>query len=337
MEEAGESTGFRAGLTEIRVERDEAAMGAATARFIASAMKRAAERGERPALWLMAAPSAFAFYAAFAELASKDSELAALCREAAWFQFDDYPIGRGDPRFPITFRHLLETRFFGPMERICGRLKGLRLLEIGGPDDDRVCADYARSILEIAEDPRRCLIQLKGIGMDGHWGFHGHETPLDAAPAVIRVAMNAANIHQQKLDWPEYFREDADLPRYARTCTVSLFMKARVIVDDVPQASKIYSVLAAYGNDKVRGCIPSSALKTHPDSHAFLTRDSAWALMEYRRALALDPEARLNPSILGRLDALWSSDPPAARAAASRSMRAALEELGMLPSPPRGG
>ncbi len=321
---------FTSGLTEVRVERDEAAMGAATAAFVADAMKKAAARGERPALWLMAAPSAFSFYTAFAGLASRDPALAAICREAIWYQFDDYPIARGDPRFPITFRHLLETRFFGPMQKVCGKFDDLRLLEIGGDDEEEVCADYARRILETAADPLCCLIELKGIGMDGHWGFHGSETPLDAAPAVIKVPMNAANIHQQKLDWPACFQRDSDVPAYARTCTVSLFMKARTIVDNVPQPSKAYSVLAAYGNDEVTASIPSSALKQHPASYAFLTADSAWALIAYRRATARDPHAKLLPSIMQRLEALWSSGNAETTAANIAQMRSILIDMRML-------
>lgn len=329
MEDAN-GPAFKAGLTAIRVVDDEAAMGAATASFISEAMKAAAARGERPALWLMAAPSAFAFYSAFADLASRDPALAALCRDAAWYQFDDYPVGRGDSRFPITFRHLLETRFFGPMERVCGKLQDIRLLEIGGDDDERVCTDYARRIVEAAADPRCCLIQLKGIGMDGHWGFHGHETPLDAPPAVMSVAMNSANIHQQKLDWPAYFRDDSDVPLHARTCNVSLFMKARIIVDNVPQAAKAYSVLASYGNDVVTGEIPSSALKRHPDSHSFLTRHSAWALLEYRQAIAKFPQAKLTSPTLERLEALWASTDAKASAGNVATMRSVLKDLGML-------
>jgi len=321
---------FRAGLTEIHVERDAEAMGRATASFIAGAMKEAVARGERPALWLMAAPSGFAFYGAFVELARRDAALAAICRQAAWFQFDDYPVPRGDPRFPITFRHLLETRFFGPLREACGAIKDVHLLEIGGADDERVCEEYASLLIETAENPRNCLIQLKGIGMDGHWGFHGHETPLDAAPAVMKVAMNEANLHQQKLDWPGYFRGNDDLPRYACTCNVQLFLKARIIVDNVPQASKLYSVLAAYGNEEVCGRIPSSALKIHPHSQAFLTRESAGALLEYRKEVARDPAAKISPSLLSRLDAVWESEDKISQADNIAAARAVLSELGML-------
>lgn len=321
---------FAAGLTRVRVVDDARSMGAATARFVADAMKAAAARGERPALWLMAAPSAFAFYSAFAELASGDADLAALCRRAIWYQFDDYPIPRGDRRFPATFRHLLETHFFGPLQRACGELGDVRLLEIGGDDDDRVCEAYARDILQTAQDPSCCLIELKGIGMDGHWGFHGAETPLDAPPGVIAVPMSAANVHQQKRDWPQHFHDDADVPAYARTCTVSLFLEARIVVDNVPQASKAYSVLATYGSERVVRSIPSSAIKVHPDSHAYVTQAAAWALLAYRRAIALDARAKLSQADVEALAALWASDNATTTAENVALMRSVLRDLGML-------
>jgi 6-phosphogluconolactonase/glucosamine-6-phosphate isomerase/deaminase len=330
MEDTGRDCAFTVGLTTVSVERDAAAMGKAAASLVADAIMTAAARGEKPALWLMAAPSGFAFYEAFVALASKDRKLATICREATWYQFDDYPIGRGDPSFPVTFRHLLESRFFKRLTEICGSLAGVRLLEIGEGDDERVSSDYARMILDTAEDPASCLIQLKGIGMDGHWAFHGSETPLDAPPAVMKVAINDANIHQQKIDWPEFFREDADVPAWAWTCNVSLLMKAKIIVDCVPQASKMYSVLATYGNDMVTGSIPSSAIKSHSKSHAFLTRDSASALLEYRRARDLDPKAKLSPALERRLEALWEGGDPRSRASNIAAMRRVLRELGML-------
>jgi hypothetical protein len=142
--------------------------------------------------------------------------------------------------------------------------------------------------------------------------------------------MNEANIHQQKLDWPDYFRTGEDVPRYACTCDVALFLKARIIVDNVPQASKIYSVLAAYGNDIVSGRIPSSVLKQHPDSYAFLTRESAWALLEYRKARAGNPDAKISPMLLERLDSIWASADKTVEAENIAAMREVLKEFGML-------
>jgi 6-phosphogluconolactonase/glucosamine-6-phosphate isomerase/deaminase len=321
---------FQSGLTKVSVEKDAVAMGTKSALLVADAMKDSARSGRKSALWLMAAPSGFAFYEAFIGLCSRDKELAKATKEAAFFQFDDYPVPRGDKRFPITFRHLLETRFFAPLASVCGPLPGVRLLEIGTRADDKVAAEYAERLLRAAEDPDTCLIQLKGIGMDGHWGFHGDETPLDTPPAIVKVSMNKANIHQQKLDWPEFFADDKDVPTHAYTGDVELFLKADIIVDNVPQASKAYSVLATYGTDAVIPEVPSTALKRHPASYAFLTRDSASALLEFRALRAKDFSAVLSPDMLGKLEKLWDSGNSEARAENIARMREVLAILGMI-------
>lgn len=321
---------FQSGLTKVSVEKDAATMGAKSAILIADAMKASVRAGQQVALWLMAAPSGFAFYEAFIGLCSRDAELAKVTREASFFQFDDYPVPRGDKRFPITFRHLLETRFFGPLAAVCGPLPGVRLLEIGTKSDDKVAADYAERLLRAAEDPGTCLIQLKGIGMDGHWGFHGDETPLTTPPSIIKVPMNRANIVQQKLDWPEYFAKDSDVPTHAYTGDVALFLKADLIVDNVPQASKAYSVLASYGTDAILPELPSGALKSHPASHAYLTRDSASALLEFRALRTRDFSAGLSPEIFTKLEKLWDSGNTEARAENIAKMRKVLSLLGML-------
>lgn len=321
---------FLAGLTTVNVEKDAATMGAKSALLIADTMKSAFRSGRKAALWLMAAPSGFAFYDAFIGLCARDKELARLCRDASYFQFDDYPVARGDKRFPITFRHLLETRFFGPLAAVCGPLPGIRLLEIGTKADEKVAEEYAERLLRIADDPSTFLIQLKGIGMDGHWGFHGDETPLETPPAIMKVGMNKANIHQQKLDWPEYFVKDGDVPTHAFTGNVALFLKADLIVDNVPQASKAYSVLATYGTDAIVPEVPSSAVKQHPASHAFLTRDSASTLLEFRALQARNFSAALSPDMIEKLEKLWESGNPEARSENIEKMHKVLGVLGML-------
>jgi hypothetical protein len=60
----------------------------------------------------MAASSAFAWYDAFVEDCCTDDEFVSIVAQTEFFQFDDYPISRTDPQFPVTLRHLLEIRFF---------------------------------------------------------------------------------------------------------------------------------------------------------------------------------------------------------------------------------
>ena len=315
---------FRAGLTQIEVLETPQAMGQATARHAADALMAGAAQGRETVFWVMAAPSAFPFYEAFIKLAKAEPALATQLSRTHFFQFDDYPISRESPQFPATFRHLLQERFFAGLTPVCGPLERIHSPEFTGQASDAgVALDYARSLLELKRHGA-FLLQLKGIGMDGHWGFHGAETPLEGEPAMLPVPMNEANRHQQALDWPALFQNPKNVPELAYTFNVAMFLLADEILDNVPQASKEYSVLGCYGSDQILGALPSSALKAHPKSTAYLTRASAQSLLEFR-------EAGLSPAALARLRALWA-DPakPEESLANIAAMERALKQLGML-------
>lgn len=240
-------------------------------------------------------------------------------------------MGRKDPRFPITFRHLLETYFFNPLQELIGKLDGIHLMELEGTERDKeVAEEYSQTVLAALKDPETFVLELKGIGMDGHWGFHGSETPLDTPPQIIQVPMNSQNIHQQKLDWPQYFKTDADVPRSAYSFTVSAFLKADFIIDNVPQSTKEFSVLATYGTEAVLKEIPSGSLKAHPHAIAVLTEASAQALLEYREGTSKGLTV-LPPSTLERLRRLWTNpDRPEVEEGNIRMMEEVLKKLRML-------
>ncbi|MDR1625182.1 MAG: hypothetical protein LBT33_01460 [Spirochaetia bacterium] len=323
---------LEAGKVKILIEKDESAMGQKSAQLMARALKEAAAAGKKTALWLMAAPSGFSFYRAFTGLCRSDGELAAVMRKTLFYQFDDYPIARGDPKFAITFRYLLEKNFLDPLSKICGTALPVQALELKGDGGDKELADaYARGLCAILEDPSYFVAELKGIGMDGHWGFHDSGTPLDAPPGIIMVPMTGQNIHQQRLDWPQYFKTDADVPGAAYSFTAAAFMKADYIIDNVPQASKKYSVLAVYGNDIILGEAPSSLLKKHPNAISVLTTDSADILAEFRDAFVQTGSRKLSRSMHARLAALWD-DPanPAQQKKNIGTMDAVLAKLGFI-------
>jgi len=321
---------LRAGTVQVYIAPDEVSMGAFSAEQVATRLKQAASAGKDTALWLMAAPSGFTFYKAFIELCRKDKVLQRVLRNTRFFQFDDYPVGRKDSHFPITFRHLLETYFFNPLGELVGNLDGIHLMELDGTERDaRVIEEYRQTVLHALEDPGTFVVELKGIGMDGHWGFHGSETPLYTPPRIIRVPMNSQNLHQQKLDWPQYFKTDAEVPRFAYSFTVSAFLKADFIMDNVPQPTKEFSVLATFGTETVLNEIPSSALKRHPHAMAVLTEASARALLEYRDSL-LRGETALPLDTLKRLRLLWKSpNRPEVEEENIQKMEKVLKKLGI--------
>ena len=178
---------LNAGKAGIFIEQDERAMGERTAGIVAKEMMEAAGRGQKTVLWLMAAPSAFPFYKSFVDLCRGDESLAAQAGRTYFFQFDDYPIGRDDVKFPITFRSLLETYFFKPLSDVCGNLGHIELMELtGGADDSRIAEAYAARVLELLNSSEYHVIEIKGIGMDGHWAFMGQKLRLIRRPGSSR-------------------------------------------------------------------------------------------------------------------------------------------------------
>lgn len=305
-----------AGNLQVAIYETPREMGLASALAIASEQCRlVAEQGET-SLQLMAAPSAFPFYEAYASLAKLSGELQRAISQTHFFQFDDYLLPahhQASFRFLLThhlFAHLADwydsarIHFFQP--------------DVLGPE--RACEEYVALLLAHGPD-----LMLKGQGEDGHWGFHQPGTPVEGEPGFITVEMNEMNLTQQMRDHPTLFRRREDVPPVAFTANVPLFMRTRVLIEDnVPQAAKAYAVLAAYGNDVVDACCPSAALKRHSAAVARTTLAAGWALLEYRERGSLSGEA------MARLDAIWETPgDPAATDAKRRFMRESLATLGI--------
>ncbi len=298
---------LKAADVRIHVCDDENQMGHLAAERVVQEILDAKRRGQTPVLWLMAAPSGFAFYNSLCGMARNDSRVAEALNGIEIFQFDDYPIARDNPRFPVTFRYLLEDRVIAPLTEISGLKPLWRPLDLTGDlnKDDTIAALYATEVGKRLESKNYHVVEVKGIGMDGHWGFHGAETPLDNPPGIIRVPMNAENIAQQMLDWPQYYGKPQDVPSEAYSCNVALFLEADAIIDVVPQAAKEYSVLATYATEGVIPEIPSSAVKKHRNAAAFVTAVAAGALREFRENSATGNEPLLSEVAIDRLQGIW--------------------------------
>ncbi len=299
---------LRSGQMIVHIHPDETSMGAAAAESAIQSGLNAKAEGKRVVFWLMAAPSGFTFYDAFVGRVRSDSAAAELVRNARFYQFDDYPIPRGSERFPVTFRHLLETRLFDPIRTAAGGIGSVNPLELtgDGTKDSEVVQRYTEFLADELSATESVVIEVKGIGMDGHWGFHGAETPLEDPPGLMRVPVSSANIRQQMIDWPDYFPSVDSVPKYAVTANVGLFMQADHIIDVVPQAEKEYAILACYGNDQTHPAVPSSAAKEHPAAESHIASPAARALFEVR---GIDGQAqarnRLPRESVERLKRLW--------------------------------
>lgn len=296
------------GPVKINIVKDKSLMGKITVDYITEVIKEKYIQNKIIVLWLMAAPSGFPFYQALVEKAKEDRFLREIIKKTHFFQFDDYPISRKSKEFSVTFRSLLENKLFQPLKALCGKLSYIHFLELTGTNKDKeISKTYKEELLNLKKEDSY-ILQLKGIGMDGHWGFHGAETPLDMAPNMIAVPMNKQNIHQQRIDWPQLFPNIEDVPRIAYTFNVNMFLLADEIIDNVPQLIKEYAVLATYGTDDIINEIPSSALKKHHNTQAYITEEAAKALIEFKEGRSKNKDYKISNTTLNRLRDLWKND-----------------------------
>jgi glucosamine-6-phosphate deaminase len=321
------------GNTSIFLMDSDVTMGKEAAWKVLNRLMAALGMGEKPVLWLMAAPSGITLYRWLVKIAREHRNMGLTLASTEIYQFDDYPISRESERFPVTFRHLLEEQLITPLREQAGIEVTWHPLELEGDEkrDQEIIAEYQRELMGVLEDEKTHVTEVKGTGMDGHWGFHGAETPLDMDPALITVPMSAENTHQQMIDWPQYFRTPEDVPQYAVTCNVAMFLKADMIVDVVPQPTKQYAVLAAYGTEDVIPEIPSSAIARHPESTAFITRSAGEALRIFREGREKDRAYTLNGDMLEQLRDLWRDEKNPGQAEESiRTMEEVLRKLGVI-------
>jgi len=296
------------GKVKVNIVKNESLMGKMTVDHIIKVIKEKYVQDKVIVLWLMAAPSGFPFYQALIERVERDSFLREIIKKTHFFQFDDYPISRNSKKFSVTFRYLLENELFKPLKNLCGELPYIHFLELTGTDKDKeISIAYKKKLLDLRKE-NSYIIQLKGIGMDGHWGFHGSETPLNMPPDMITVPMNKQNIHQQRIDWPKLFHNIEDIPKTAYTFNVNMFLLADEIIDNVPQSTKEYAVLATYGTDDISNEIPSSALKKHYNAQAYITKEASRALIEFREGRDSNKGFKLNNTTLNRLRDLWKDN-----------------------------
>lgn len=270
-------------------------MGVASAHRLAGEQIRLAKSQDRVGFLIMAAPSAFPFYKAYLGIAAESAALRSALSRTHFFQFDDYPL---PANHPATFRYLLDTHLFSMLRRLAPGVT-THPLNVDSPDATRVCREYAARVLETGPD-----LQLKGVGENGHWGFHEPGIPLEGEPAYVRVETSEENVAQQLRDHPALFRVAADVPREAYTANVPLFLRTRgCIEDNVPQPSKAFALLAGYGSARIDAAVPTSALKRHPDATVRTTAAAAWALLKYADTGFIDSDdvSRLSSSMGGEV------------------------------------
>lgn len=284
---------FESGNTKIQIyEKSSDAALASVLNIGKNQIKLVKEKSEA-SIMIMAAPSGYDFYKEYINVANSCKELQLAIKKTHFFQLDEYLLPYNHP---ATFRYLLEKNLFSKISNYIDNAK-IHLFEADSYNYNKICNEYSNFVLKFGPD-----IQVKGQGEDAHWGFNQPDNFFFSEPGIIKIKLNKMNKIQQMRDHPRLFRSIRDVPKFALTGNISLFMKTKFLIEDiVPQSSKAFAVLISYGNDSISPICPSGKIKEYNGiSIARLNIESAWALIEYKEKGYLSRESIL------RLDMIWN-------------------------------
>lgn len=232
----------------VRIFPDKKALGAAAAVQAAASINRAvAERGSAR---IIAATGASQFDFLDALVRTPGIPWTAV----EMFHLDEYA-GIG-PDHPASFRKYLRERLIGPT----GIVK-THLLED---------ANYK----QVGELIRTAPIDVAfvGIGENGHLAFNDPPADFETEEPYVIVQLDEACRKQQVGEG--WFKGIEDVPAQAISMSIRQILKAREILCVVPDARKAAAVKACL-EGPVSPMAPSSILRTHANTTAFLDRDSA--------------------------------------------------------------
>jgi glucosamine-6-phosphate deaminase len=175
------------------------------------------------------------------------------------FHLDEY-IG-----LPVThkasFRKYLYERFINlvPVKKFYG-------VDVEG--------DIAGCIGELTYELHKKPVDLGliGIGVNGHIAFNDPPADFNTRDAYIIVKLNEqCKMQQVNEGW---FKTIEDVPAEAISMSVWQIMQCRTIISVVPHLVKADAVKKTL-TGKVTERVPATILKTHPDWHLFLDKNSA--------------------------------------------------------------
>lgn len=283
---------FESGKTRVFIYENSSDAAMASVLTVIRKQINLVKEKSQTSIILMAAPSAYDFYKEYADKAKCCTELQSALKNTHFFQLDEYFLSENHP---ASFRFLLKKQFFFGIRDYTDDSK-IHLLAAESAESQKVCDEYTELLLQYGPD-----IQIKGQGEDAHWGFNQPGAAWDNTPAIIKIKLNNINKIQQMRDHPELYASTNDVPGFALTGNISLFMKTKFLIEDiVPQESKAFAVLISYANNAMAPICPSGKIKEYTGkSVARLTMQSAWALIEYRKKGYLSGESIL------RLCRIW--------------------------------
>jgi glucosamine-6-phosphate deaminase len=177
------------------------------------------------------------------------------------FHMDEYA-GMGADH-PASFRKWIR-------ERVTDRVRPASADYLDGQATDlRAECDRYSALLNAAPID----LAFVGVGENGHIAFNDpHVAKFDDPLAVKVVDLDEACRRQQVGEG--HFSTLSEVPREALTLTCPALLRARHLVCCVPETRKAEAVRASLEGPLTEAC-PGSALRTHPDAHLFLDRESS--------------------------------------------------------------
>ena len=231
--------------------RDE--MGAAAARAAAEAVRKIiAEKGSANLIF-GAAPSQNETLAAFLKEDVDFSKINA-------FHMDEY-VGLGMVNEQSFARYLYDHIFshapFASVNYIPATL-----------EPDEACDKYTELLEKYPPD-----VIFMGIGENGHIAFNDPPVAdFNDTKLIKKVALDDICRMQQVHDG--CFPTFDDVPEYALTLTVPVFMSAKHLICTVPASTKANAVKATLCGEYGEVC-PATAMRKHDSAEMFLDKDSA--------------------------------------------------------------
>jgi glucosamine-6-phosphate deaminase len=246
---------FQAGLLNVYVCDTRAEMGAAAGALAAQSIRDAIQRQGDTAVVFASAPS-------------QNETLDALrtAPDIDWprvtaFHMDEYLGASAGARH--SFRRYI-------VERLLAHVQVKRFHGLPGETNEPEAAAREYAALLATHAPQVCLA---GIGENGHLAFNDPPVADFSDPLDVKVVeLDHACREQQVADGA--FAAIDDVPRHAITLTVPRLFGIPVLILSVPGARKRDAVRATLEGPISTAC-PASILRTHPNAHLFLDRDSA--------------------------------------------------------------
>lgn len=209
--------------------------------------------------------SPHALYAALTALVADGLDLSGI----TVFALDEY-VGL-DPSHPQSYHSVIDRDVTVPLR--------LDPSQVFVPEGNVASAAHAAAAYDSAiSEAGGILLQILGIGTNGHIGFNEPGSPRDSRTRVVRLAEST------RTDNSRFFATSADVPSEAVSQGIGTISEALAIIVMANGSHKAEAV-----RDAIEGCVteesPASLLQLHPDVTFYLDRDAA-------SLLRLDDRAR---------------------------------------------